>query len=161
MPWLNNLFAAIYELFIGFYGDNLATHMYGGYPCPTDGFLNQSLYTPIGIFMILSSLLIALIFYYAINHPRFNRWFHWLIILIINSGLNFFLAYYRTHIDLSTESICPELVKDPVSGFLYITEFNCIGFGFANSIVALFAFVIISFIIRWWSKNCSTCPIPN
>ena len=161
MPWLNEFFAAIYEFFIGLYGDNLGLHMYGGYPCPTNGFANQSLYIPIGIFMILSTLLIAVLFYYAINHPRFNRCYHWLIILLINSGINFFIGFYRTYIDLSTGSICPDLVKDPVSGFINITNFNCIGFGFVNSIVAMFAFILISFIIRWWSKNCSTCPIPN
>ena len=161
MPWLNNLFAAIYELLIGFYGDNLALHMYGDYPCPTDGFSNQSLYVPIGLFMILSSLVIAGIFYYAINHPRFNRWWHWLIILLLNSGINFLLGFYRTFIDLTSDSICPDLVKDSESGFQYITTFNCIGFGFVNSVIALFAFILFSFIIRWWSINCSTCPIPN
>jgi hypothetical protein len=159
--WLNEFFASIYEFFIGFYGDELGLHMYGNYPCPTAGFTNQSLYVPIGIFMLVSSLFFTLLFYYAINHPRFNRWWSWLLVLLVSSGLNFFIGFYRTSIDLKSESICPDLVKDPVSGFLYITNFNCIGFGFVNSILALLAFIILSFSLRWWSKNCSTCPFPN
>lgn len=150
----------IYEFFIEFYNEQLAAHMFG-YDCLTEGFANRPLYSTIGLSTIAFSSFSVVLFYLLINHPRFNRWYHWLIVLAINSGISFILGFYRTYIDLDTQSICPDLLINPVTGNQQIFISDCIGFGFVNSILALMVFVAFSFAIRNLSRNCSTCPIPN
>ena len=156
---MKNLFAPIYELLIDLYGQFLAYHLYG-YDCQFNA-VNKSLYGNIGVSMILISLAICAIFYYVINHPRFNRWYHWLIILLINAGVNFYIAFDITNSDLQQGKICADFVTDPQTNVIQIDVMNCIGFGYANAIIATLFFVLFSFSIRWRSKNCSTCPIPN
>lgn len=156
---MRDIFAPLYELLRDLYGQFLAYHLYG-YDCQFN-IVNQSLYVIIGTMMILISFAICTIFYYAINHPRFNRWYHWLILLLINAGINFYIAYDITNSNLEQGKICAAFVTDPQTNAVQIDAVNCMGFGYDNAIIATLFFVIFSFSIRWWSKNCSTCPIPN
>jgi hypothetical protein len=93
----------------------------------------------LGYIAIISSILSVVIFYYIINHPRFNRWWSWFIVCGINAILNLIIG--KNEGEYSIE--------------------NGIAFGIANAIVASAFFIIFSFCLRWWSRNCSTCPYPN
>jgi hypothetical protein len=156
---MRDFFAPIYELLQDLYGQFLGYHLYG-YDCEFN-ITNQSLYALIGSLMIMISFVICILFYYAINHPRFNRWYHWLIMLVMNAGINFYIAYDITKSELDLGKICKDFVTDPQTNAIQIDATNCMGFGFDNAIIATLFFVLFSFIVRWWSRNCSTCPIPN
>jgi len=156
---MNSFFATIYEIFLSLYNQSLGYHLYG-YDCDYT-IVNQSGYTFVGFWMIGISIAVAVLFYYVINSTLFNLWYHWLIMVFINAGINFFVAYDNVNSDMLAHAIPECFVKDPQSGLILIDSSSCIGFGFANSIVATIIFIIASLSIRWWSKNCSTCPIPN
>jgi len=118
------------------------------------------------LYMVVLSFTMVFIFYYIINHPRFNRWWSWLIMLLINAGLNFLYAWLITLSDLSNNFISDDLmyVRDVSTNEIItqkIIESNCIYFGITNAIIASVFFILFSFAFRWWSKNCSTCPFPN
>lgn len=149
---MNDLFASLYELFLrlGFYNDDLAMHLYG-YDCSTGGFDGKNLYGPIGLIMFFGSILAAVIFYYVINHPRFNKWFHWLLVLGINAVIQFLVAYIWLRDDLKLGKICEELI---------VYKEDIAGFSFSNLFLSVFFFTIASLIMRWWSKNCSCTPFP-
>lgn len=145
-----DFFAIIYELFVGVYGEGLGYHLYGydsnssnGYPC---------LYQTIGIFTLLTSILGVIIFYYVINHPKFSRWFHWLIILIITGIISSSFAYYLPYEDLIADKI---FVDFNVSGT------NIFLFSFSNFLISSLYFLLFSLALRWWSSNSASTPIPS
>ncbi len=149
---MNELFASLYELFLrlGFFSNDLAMHLYG-FSCDSGAFTGKNLYGPIGLIVLFGSILTAVIFYYVINHPRFNKWKHWLLVLGINAVAQFLVAYIWLADDLKLGRICNQLIVDKA---------DIAGFSFANLILSVFFFTITSFIIRWGSKNGSCTPYP-
>lgn len=47
----------------------------------------------IGLTMLVITLLVAVCYYYIINHPRLNNWWGWLIFLGINAVINFVVGW--------------------------------------------------------------------
>ena len=156
---MSNFFAMIYELFLGLYGQNLGYYLYG-YDCDFNQ-VNQSGYAFVGFWLIGITIAVAVLFYYVINSSRFQRWYHWLIILGINALINFLVAYNLTKGDLDAGKIPECFVTDPNTQQSLIDSTSCVGFGFANVIVATLFFITISFAVRWWSTNASTTPFPS
>jgi hypothetical protein len=139
---MNDFFAGIYEAGGAFFLGNFSI----------DLFTNQ-LYIPVGISLLLSVFLLLMAFYYVIDHPRFNKWTHWLLYVGIICLLNFGFAFYFTYNEL-------ELIYSQQNIELpYWADFWI--FSMINSLYALILSAILSVLIRWWSINCSTCPIPN
>ena len=135
---MNDLFAPLYEGWGLFYLDNFSDDVY-----------NSRLYIPIGLTLMLSSLALVGVYYYVINHPRFNRWFHWLIYVGAIGVINFGIAYY-----MSYSTISELYERDPYQAQYYT-------FGLVNFLYALVFSLLFSYAIRWWSINCSTTPIPQ
>ena len=152
--WLQSLF-----------GQDLAEHLWG-WDMSTQDYTKPNQFNTLGLYMVVLTFVMVFIFYYIINHPRFNCWWSWLIVLFINAGLNFLYSWQLTLSDLSNNFISDDLmyVRDVSTNEIVtqkIIESNCIYFGITNAIIASVFFIIFSFAIRWWSRNCSTCPIPN
>jgi len=156
---MNGFFAMIYELFLSLYGQNIGYYLFG-FDCDFS-VVNKSGYAFVGFWLIGVTIAVAVLFYYVINSSRFQRWYHWLIMFGINAGINFLIAYNFTNGDLDAGKIPDCFIKDPSTGQILIDSMSCIGFGFANVIVASLLFIIVSFSIRWWSTNASTCPFPS
>jgi len=49
-------------------------------------------YTYLGLIMVLSSITVMSVFYYAWN-PTYGRWYHWLIMLIVSAIIAAVIAY--------------------------------------------------------------------
>lgn len=47
----------------------------------------------IGLTMLVISLIVAVCYYYIINHPRLSNWWGWLIFLGINAVINFVVGW--------------------------------------------------------------------
>lgn len=139
---MNDFFAALYEAGSAFNLGNFSLELY----------VNK-LYVPVGMSMLLSVFLLSLVFYYVIDHPRFNKWTHWLLYTGIVSVLNFGLAFYFTYAELSL------IYNLQGTSLPYWSEFWI--FSLVNMLYAFLFSVIVSLAVRWWSRNCSTCPIPN
>ena len=103
------------------------------------------------------SLLVAVLFYYIINHPRLNTWWGWGIFMIINAAVNFCLGIWWTLSDLWAGDM-EVYDKETRQMVTFVTEGDCLSFGIANAILSLFAFFIISMAIKWKSTNVSQAP---
>lgn len=132
---MKDIFAALYELITG-QGNNLAQLLY-----------NEETYIPVGISMLLLSFISMAIYYFAINHPRFNRWFHWLIVVLIVCLINFAIAYFMADgVVYNTYGTVDN----------YVTQI--INFAIANAIWTFIFSFIFSMIIKWKSSNAKHSP---
>ncbi|MCX6235959.1 MAG: hypothetical protein NTY07_00140 [Bacteroidia bacterium] len=155
----------IYCWFESLFGQDLAEHLWG-WDMGTQDYTKANQFNTIGLYMLVVSIFMVVFFYYILNHPRFNRWWSWSLILGLNAGLNFLYAWLITLSDLSNNFISDDLVyiRDVNTNQIVtqkLSESNCVYFGIANTLIACLFFIIFSFTVRWWSKNCSTCPYPN
>ena len=155
----------IYCWFESLFGQDLAEHLWG-WDMSTQDYTKANQFNSIGIVLFIISFFMVVLFYYIINHPRFNRWWSWLIVLIANALINFLYGWKLTLSDLSNNLISDDLmyIRDVTTNAVVTTKItgsNCVNFGIVNAILAAIFFILFSFLLRWWSRNCSTCPIPN
>ncbi|MBQ7691158.1 MAG: hypothetical protein IJT30_08240 [Muribaculaceae bacterium] len=113
----------------------------------SDQFFNADLYDMIPLLTIVIPWAAAGIYYYAINSVRFDRWYHWLVVLAVVMVVTPIVGY------LINSSKFDEL------GVSYVAE--SITFELVNMVWAALLFVVASFSIRWWSSNCRHTPIPQ
>lgn len=135
---MKDFFATIYEFFSSIYGEALATHLYGWNGIDyNDG----ALYSSVGIYMLIFSFVIPIIFYYIINSPSISRWYHWLLFLLINFAICWGFGFYLPYIDYTTGMIAEDVIES-------ISKNDIVMFGFVNAIWSAIFFTIISFILR-------------
>jgi hypothetical protein len=139
---MRDFFAPMYELFTSFYGDELGRHLYGW---DGSGYNDPSLYISVGIYMLISSVLLAILFYVILNKPNFSRWYHWLLILLVNFVISWFLGFWLPYLDYDTGNIAADIVP-------YISTNDIVMFGLVNGILSIFWFSISSFLCRVLSK---------
>ena len=112
---------------------------------------NFNYYLPVFIVMLASVMAVAAIYYYVVNHPRVNRWYHWLFFNLGTALLNFALAWIIASDKLfnlwaSQGMACP---YDWTEYFV----FSCMAF-----VWTFVFFFLFSFIIKWGSRNCKHVP---
>ena len=134
---MNDLFANWYELLAYFKGFS-------------DDRFNQSLYVTIGLCMVLIPVGILSIYYYAVDSVKFSKWWHWLLLVVILSAINFGIAYIISYNDLSY------LYEQQNKALPYASEF--VGFSLINALWTIVVSFIWSMIIKWKSKNCRRTP---
>ncbi len=156
---MSEVLGKIYCLFESLFGVNLANHLWG-----FDGvdFTKPILFNTIGIVSFLISLVMVIGYYKVIDHPRFNRWWHWLIVLIMSGIINFIVGYAFCQTDLNKGNIADSLMflRD-VNGdatSLLINSMDCVGFGFANFIVSSVFFFILSMIFKCFAVSTKYSP---
>lgn len=130
-----DLIASLYELFY-YSADGFSDNIY-----------NEGLYSIVFLVLAISSMLFMTIFYYLPGHPRYSRWFHWLIVAAINFVINFSFTFIFVRNTFS------------VSGFQYTTEY--FSFALVSGFVSFIIFTLFSYSFRWWSKSGAKTPIPS
>ena len=162
-----DIFKIIYSWFYNIYSIHLYDYLKG---VDCDGaFVGPDHFITIGLIMISISLFVAIVYYYVINHPRFNRLWHWLIVLLTNAIINllvgFGYVYSKLYSGVIPACFTHAEIETTEEGYIYgvngterLTTGNCWQFGIANSILAVLAFVLFSMIIKWWSRNCKRSP---
>ncbi|MBO4871130.1 MAG: hypothetical protein J5565_04005 [Muribaculaceae bacterium] len=113
----------------------------------SDQLYNLGLYDIIPLITIAVAWVMAGIYYYAINSVRFDRWYHWLVMLALVVVLAPVVGY------LVNSRIFDE------NGLTYVAE--SLTFELVNIMWAAVLFVVASFSMRWWSTNCHHTPIPQ
>lgn len=135
------------------------TDFLSGYVCPSEetegGFLASNQFVMYGFIALGIALFFVLLYYYVINHPRFNRWWSWLIVLLIVSSANLFIGAGMTLGDLGAGNI-EECIINGENGGIY--ESTCWMFGIANFLVSAIFFILFSIGLKWWSTNCKRTP---
>lgn len=150
---MGEFFGSIYCWAEDFFGLDLAEYLWG-----TTGQDGTNKFIGIGMSMLAISLVVMIVYYYIVNHPRLNNWWGWSIFLAVNAVVNLIVGWtwvlkdkyegLMTQVDPSTG----ELVELPIA------EGNIAAFGVTNMINSIIAFVVLSYICKWWSTNCSRAP---
>lgn len=145
-----NLFELPYAI-KDFYGASLFDHL-KGWDDSLMGF-NTAYYQFASIFgsTVGMAVLAFILFYYVINSPRFNRWWSWLIVLLVSMCLAFGYGFQVVNVDIVNNGIAPSLQGQ-------IGASNAILFGIYNSIFCGLIFFVLSELFRWWSRNCKHSP---
>lgn len=152
---MGEFFESIYcSLFENFFGVDLGDFLSG----VANLDYQTNLFFWIGLAMLLSSILFVVLYYYIINHPRLNRLWGWLIFLGAAAFINFIVGWQWTLHHLLNNHMYR---IDPSTGAkiaLNVKGTNCLAFGLSDFIISALTFVIFTFILRWWSRNCSRTP---
>jgi hypothetical protein len=129
---INEIFATLYESF--YYSEPFSGDLY-----------QEGLYSSIGLSGILISLFFVVAFYFIINRPHFSRWYHWLIILVVNLIIAFAIGI-----------IFPQN-KFVGLGIEYdITEY--LQFGLINSVISSLFFIVWTYLLKWWKGAAKGTP---
>lgn len=151
---MDQFFGSIYCWLEDFFGLPLADYLWGiSSPRQT-----SVMFIGIGMSMIVISFAIVVLYYYIINHPRLNNWWGWTIFLGVNAVINFIVGWQwvlKDYYDGLMVKLDPATNKEID---LDIIPSNIIAFGVTNMINAMIAFLVLSYIIKWWSTNCSRAP---
>ena len=151
---MDQFFGSIYCWLEDFFGLPLADYLWGvSSPRQT-----SVMFIGIGLSMIVISLAIVVLYYYIVNHPRLNNWWGWTIFLGLNAIINFVVGWQWVLKDYY-DGLMVKL--DPATGKeidLDIFPSDIIAFGVTNMINAMITFLVFSYIIKWWSTNCSRAP---
>ena len=151
---MGELFGSIYCWLEDFFGLELANYLWGESAPEQTG----NMFIGIGLSMLAISLFVAACYYYVINHPRLNNLFGWLIFFVLNAIVNLIVGtqwllkdYYAGK--MVTENKATGKLED-----LPIDVSDIFAFGVTNMLDAMIAFTLISYLIKWWSTNCSRAP---
>lgn len=151
---MGEFFGSIYCWFEEFFGIELANYLWG-----ESSLLSQTnSFIGIGWSMFGISFAMVLIYYYVINHPQLNHWWGWIIFLVINGIINFIVGWQWVLKDYYDGKM---ITIDPATNLqmpLNIGESEIIYFGVSNMFISVIAFIAFSFILKWWSTNCSRAP---
>lgn len=151
---MDQFFGSIYCWLEDFFGLPLADYLWGvSSPRQT-----SVMYIGIGLSMVVISFVLVVLYYYIVNHPRLNNWWGWTIFLGINAAINFVVGWQWVLKDYY-DGLMVKL--DPATGKeidLDIFPSDITAFGVTNMINSMIAFLVFSYIIKWWSTNCSRAP---
>jgi hypothetical protein len=151
-------FETIYRWFAALFGGDMADYL-SGYICPSDesegGYLGNNQYIMYGFIALGIALTVMLIYYYVINHPRFNKWWSWLLMLLFVGVSNFVIVIAMLWNEWYTVGTAECLITGGNGG---IDGNTCIGFGFAHAIISILFFIIFSIGFKWWSINSKRSP---
>lgn len=125
---MDELIQGIYRLFMGGANNNFASNV-----------VEADYFFPICLSMVLISIAILTVYYYAVNSVKWSKWFHWIILVAIICMINFGIAFGYSYHDGEE-------------------FFNSIGFGFANAVLSFVVSFIWSMIIKWGSSTCRRTP---
>ncbi|MBQ9669978.1 MAG: hypothetical protein IJV23_03070 [Prevotella sp.] len=152
---MGQLFGSIYCWLDEFFGLELADYLWG-MSAPEQV---SNMYIGIGLSMLCISFFVAICYYYIIDHPRLSNWKGWLIFLGVNAVINFIVGWQWVLKDFYAGLMVKEDVATGKMVDLPIYTDDILAFGVTNMINAIIAFILISFIIKWWSNNSPQAPI--
>lgn len=116
----------------------------------SDTMYENGLYIPIGFCMVLIPIVVLTLYYYAVNSRRFNKWWQWLLLVIIICAINFGIAF-----GVSYNGIYDVYGTTEVG---YPLVANCVGFAFINFLWSFVISFVWSMIIKWGSTQCRRTP---
>lgn len=153
---IGNFFGSMYtSLFEDFFGQELANYLWGGYS--PEALTNQ--YIGIGLWMMSISLIVVVAYYYILDHPKLANWWGWLIFLAVNAVINFIVGWQWVLKDYYDDKM---ITVDPSTNSLVtlnIGESEIVCFGLSNMFLSIMFFIVFTFIVKWWSRNCSHVPV--
>lgn len=136
---MNQLFASFYEGWGLFWLGDFSNDMY-----------TNNLYLPIGLVLIISSIVWMAVYYYGIDHPKFAKGRHWLLWILILCAINYTFARYYSFSQL--DMIYAAQGKE----IPFHAEFT--NFSFVNALWAFIFAFLVSLLIKGKSVMCKRTP---
>lgn len=163
---MDEILGKLYSWFESLFGQNFAEYLWG-YNCETQIYDGQNVFNSIGLIALGISLILVLAYYFlplwGFNHPRTNKWWNWLMILLLNGLMNLFIGYSWTANDFLNGNIgdCLMYTRDFDGNMVsqLIFQKDCWFFGLSNFFISIIFFIFWSIIFKWWSRNCKHSPI--
>lgn len=125
---LDNFFSSLFELF------------------GAGGQINQGaqldLITP-GLVTLFVPLIFFGLLYYVINRSDFNKWYHWLLMMLLSSSICFGVVAF--------------VMFKQSANFIGGT-FSSISWGISSFGISALVFIVASFLGKWWSTQCRNTP---
>ena len=154
MKVMGNFFGSIYCWFENFFGIELADYLWG-YSSP---YSETNSFIGIGLWTLAISAAVVVLFYYVIDHPRFNTWWAWLIVLVTNAALNLALGVSWVWADYVGGKMVKEGEIPNEEIALNIWPSDLWAFGVSNMFISVLFFLVLTFLLKEKSKNCSSTP---
>ena len=145
-----DFFSLFYQLNV--YGEDLFYHLKGWDNGLQDFVAANNQFPTIWLVTFSSALLVFVLFYYIMNHPRYNKFWHWLITMA-ELALGIFI-WSRSLVlsDIAGSSL------HPVDPALNVSADSAMLFGLYNAVLSAIFFFFLSIIGRFGSKNCKNTP---
>lgn len=134
-----------------FYGAELFEHLKGWDDTIADYNYAHCRFPQLFLVTIGIAIVLFFLYYYVINHPRFNRWWSWLIMFLLVAAGAFGYSYYVVHADIVYNNIAPSLQYA-------ISTSNGLLLGIYSAIMAILLFLLLTLLLRHWSSNCKHSP---
>ena len=112
-----------------------------------DHLFNLSVYPMLATIIVCMAWGAAAVYYFVINSVKFDRWWHWLSVLVI--------------VSLVTPLACHAATTALLAGAGMDYGAATVQFGLQHIMWTALLFVVASFSMRWWSTNCRHTPIPE
>ena len=151
---MGEFFGSIYCWLEEFFSIELADYLWG----QSSPLQMGNMFIGIGLSMICISFVMVVCYYYLVNHPRLANWWGWLIFLAVNAVVNFIVGWqwvlkdYYNGLMVKEDKVTGTMVRLPIN------ESDILAFGVTNMIDSILAFILISYIIKWWSTNARHAP---
>lgn len=111
----------------------------------------ENITSVLAILVTIIPWIATFIFYYVIDSVKFDRWWHWLIILAAITMIVPVLCFRYTALKL--DELTVGLSADYAALNILLSVWN--------TLIASLFFILASFSIRWWSRNCRHTPFPQ
>lgn len=132
---MNHFFSSMYcNSFEDLFGHDLAMYL----DSHTVFIQQGNMFVAAAFMMMCVSLFAVVAYYYVIDHPKLANRPGWLMFL------------------------CICVVVNVMFGWLWIRDLrvgSSIGFGITNGLLSIPAFIILSFLCKWYSRNSSRIPL--
>lgn len=156
-------FETIYSWFHSFYNDTMWDTVREIINDNDDLLFADSLFV-VGIITLIVSGLVAFAYYvWPINHPRFNAWKSWILMLIVAALLNFGIGigcgYSRVQSVNESDEACELILEDEESDLTdKITFSDYLGYGLSNIFVGSIFFIICCIPLTFYNGNARFSP---
>ena len=143
-------FSLFYQLNV--YGQDLFYHLKGWDNGMQDFVAANNQFPTIWLVTFFSALLVFVVYYYILNHPRFNKVWHWLITMAVLAIGIFVWSRGLVMSDIAGVSL------HPIDPALNVSADNALMFGVYNAVLSAIFFLFFSIVGRFGSKNCKNSP---
>ena len=145
-----DLFSFFYQLNV--YGQDLFYHLKGWDNGMQDFVAANNQFPTIWLVTFFSAFLVFVVYYYILNHPRFNKVWHWLITMAVLAIGIFIWSRGLVMSDIAGISL------HPIDPALNVSADNALMFGVYNAVLSAIFFLFFSVVGRFRSKNCKNSP---
>ena len=144
-------FDKIYGWLTFIFGQDM-NYLISGYNCETQLFDEPNYFPQIGFWTVVIAVVVALAYYFLFNHPRFNRWWSWLIMLFVNACAS--MVYGYAFVKSLVNNVDYDISSLDVEPYF-------LNFGIANAIFCTVCFFLMSLVVKRFSTNCKHSPFKS